>query len=186
MSQTMNITDSAFQIEAPLALPENEVQLWRVDLEAIGTDESRWQKVLSSDEAVRAARFHFPRDRQRFMASRALLRTILASYLTIDPTGVSFSYSSKDKPCLGPAHAGSDVRFNVSHSGGIALFAFTRHFDIGIDVEQVRHDFDLDAIARRFFSAHEQSQLAALPADGKVEGFFRCGTRKEAYIKAPR
>ena len=184
MSQSKNITDSSFQINAPLVLPENEVQLWRADLEAIGADESRWQTVLSSDETVRAARFHFPRDRQRFVASRAVLRTILAGYLAIDPAGVNFSYSSKEKPLLGPAHAGSDVMFNVSHSGGIALFAFTRRLDIGVDVEQVRRDFDLDAIARRFFSAHEQSQLAALPDDERVEGFFRCWTRKEAYIKA--
>ncbi len=55
----MNITDSGFQIKAPLSLPEDEVQLWRVDLEALGADESRWQKMLSSDELTRASRFHF-------------------------------------------------------------------------------------------------------------------------------
>jgi 4'-phosphopantetheinyl transferase len=184
MSQMMNITDSSFQIESPLALPENEVQLWRVDQEAIADEESRWQRVLSSDETARASRFHFPRDRQRFVASRALLRTILATYLAIEPTGVSFSYSKKEKPFLGPTHKGSDVTFNVSHSGGIALLAFSRSRDIGVDVEQVRHDSDIDAIARRFFSTHEQNQLAALPGDEKFEAFFRCWTRKEAYIKA--
>jgi 4'-phosphopantetheinyl transferase len=160
------------------------VQLWRVDLEAIGGDESRWQKVLSADESARAARFHFPRDRQRFVASHGLLRTILASYLTTDPGSLSFSYSKKEKPSLGPAHAGSNVTFNISHSGEIALFAFTRGREIGVDVEQVRRDSDLEAIARRFFSAHEQKQLAAFPAEEKVEAFFRCWTRKEAYIKA--
>ena len=66
----MNITNAGFQIEAPLALPEDEVQLWRVDLEAIRADESRWQEVLSFDESARASRFHFPSDRQRFVASR--------------------------------------------------------------------------------------------------------------------
>ena len=101
MSQTMNITDSGFQIESPLPLPEDEVQLWRVDLEAIGADESRWQKVLSADELARASRFHFSRDRQRFVASRALLRTILAGYLATDPSSLSFSYSKKEKPSLG-------------------------------------------------------------------------------------
>src|SRR5271156_5403842 len=98
MTQTMNITDSGFQIGASLALPENEVHLWRVDLEAIRADESRWRQVLSSDELTRASRFHFPSDRQRFIASRALLRTILASYLATDPRGLSFSYSKKEKP----------------------------------------------------------------------------------------
>jgi 4'-phosphopantetheinyl transferase len=184
MSQTKNITDSSVQIEAPLALPEDEVQLWRVDLDAIRADESRWQKVLSSDESMRASRFHFARDRQRFVASRALLRTILAGYLATDPSGLSFSYSKKEKPSLGPTHAGSDVMFNISHSHGVALFAFTRRREIGVDVEQVRCDFDLEAIARRFFSTHEQNQLAALPEQERVDAFFRCWTRKEAYIKA--
>jgi 4'-phosphopantetheinyl transferase len=184
MSQTMKITDSGFKVEASLALPEDEVQLWRVDLEAIRADESRWQKVLSSDESARASRFHFSGDRQRFIASRALLRTILAAYLSMDPSALSFSYSRKEKPFLGPAQAGSDVTFNISHSGGIALFAFTRRREIGVDVEQVRRDFDVEAIARRFFSAHERRQLAALPKENRFEAFFRCWTRKEAYIKA--
>lgn len=184
MNRTRNITDSAFQVESPLALPEDEVQLWRVDLEAIASDESRWQQVLSSDELTRAARFHFQRDRQHFVAARALLRTILAGYLATDPNGLSFSYSKQEKPALSPVHADSGVTFNVSHSGGIALFAFTRRREIGVDVEQLRPDSDCEAIARRFFSTREQSQLAALPAEQKVAAFFRCWTRKEAYIKA--
>jgi 4'-phosphopantetheinyl transferase len=184
MRQIMNITGPGFQIDTPLALPEDEVQLWRVDLDAIRADESRWRTTLSADEAKRASRFHFSGDRQRFVASRALLRTILASYLATGPNLLSFSYSKKEKPCLGPAHADSHIMFNVSHSGGIALFAFTRRRDVGVDVEQVRSDFDLEAIARRFFSAHEQRQLAALSNQNRFAAFFRCWTRKEAYIKA--
>ena len=184
MTQSMNITDSGFHIESPLVLTEDEVQLWRIDLEAIGADESRWQRVLSADELERASRFHFSRDRQRFVASRAWLRTILASYLATDPNGLSFSYSKKEKPSLAQTRADSGVTFNVSHSGGIALLAFTRRREIGVDIEQVRSDADWEAIARRFFSTHEQTQLAALPTEEKVDAFFRCWTRKEAYIKA--
>jgi 4'-phosphopantetheinyl transferase len=184
MSQTMNIIDSRLEFGASIALPEDEVQLWRVDLEAVRTAESRWQKILSSDELARAARFHFQRDRQHFVAARALLRTILASYLATDPNSLTFSYSKKEKPSLGPVLADSKVTFNVSHSGGVALLAFSRGREVGVDVEQVRRDFDLEAIARRFFSSDEQNQLFALPADEKVPAFFRCWTRKEAYIKA--
>src|SRR6202044_1820438 len=104
MSQKMNITDSNFQIESPLMLPDDEGQLWRGDLEAIGADESRWLQVLSSDELARAERFHFSRDRQRFVAGRALLRTILAGYLRTDAHGLTFSYSKKEKPSLGFNH----------------------------------------------------------------------------------
>jgi 4'-phosphopantetheinyl transferase len=109
---------------------------------------------------------------------------ILAAYLTTDPKELRFSYSKKEKPLLGPEHAGSDIKFNISHSGGIALLAFTRRREIGVDVEQLRRDFDVAAIARRFFSEKEQEQLAALAAQENFEGFFRCWTRKEAYVKA--
>jgi 4'-phosphopantetheinyl transferase len=180
----MNIADSGFRIEGRISLPEDEVHLWRVDLEATGGNESRWQKLLSPDEAARASRFHFPIDRQRFAASRALLRTILGAYLGADPNTLSFAYSQKEKPSLVQADADSGVTFNVSHSGGIALLAFTRRRDIGVDLEQVRRDFDVEAIARRFFSPWEKNQLASLPNGERFEGFFRCWTRKEAYIKA--
>src|SRR5258708_36968477 len=55
---------------------------------------------------------------------------------------------------------------------------------MGIGGRRLRGDLVVECIARRFFSAHEQSRLAALPADERVEGFFRCWTRKEADIKA--
>jgi 4'-phosphopantetheinyl transferase len=184
MDEPRNIKNSAFKIETPLALPDDEVQLWRVDLESIGPDEARWQKVLSPDETSRASRFHFAVDRQLFVASRALLRTILAGYLAINPKDLTFSYSKREKPFLGLAYADCGIRFNLSHSGGIALYAFARRRELGVDVEQVRRDFAVEAIARRFFSAHEQEQLADLPAAEKIDAFFRCWTRKEAYIKA--
>jgi 4'-phosphopantetheinyl transferase len=179
----MNITDANFNIP-PLVISKDEVQVWRVDLEAIRGEESRWQAVLSPDESARAARYHFAADRQRYVASRAWLRMILARYFASEAKALSFSYSQKEKPSLGPAFAASGVTFNISHSGGIALLAFAREREIGVDVEQIRHDFDLEGISRRFFSAREQSELSAVPAEEKTATFFRCWTRKEAYIKA--
>ncbi|HZW79704.1 MAG TPA: 4'-phosphopantetheinyl transferase superfamily protein [Candidatus Deferrimicrobiaceae bacterium] len=179
----MNITDAGFPI-GHIELAEDEVQLWRVDLEAIRRRESRWQELLSSDERSRAARFHFEADRQRFVASRAWLRGILAAFLVAEPSELNFSYSKYEKPFLGPPYAESGVTFNVSHSGGIALYAFARRRELGVDVEQIRRDFDAESIARRFFSVSEQERLAAFPESEKVDAFFRCWTRKEAYIKA--
>jgi 4'-phosphopantetheinyl transferase len=179
----MNITDSNFEM-GRLALAEDAVQLWRVDLEAIRPEESRWQEVLSSDEERRAARFHFAADRQRFVAARALLRIILAGFLATEPSELNFLYSRNEKPLLGPAHADSGITFNVSHSGGIALYAFAHGREVGVDVEQIRRDLEVEVIARRFFSDFEQRQLAALPESEKFDAFFRCWTRKEAYIKA--
>lgn len=180
----MNISDAAFQPEARIPLPQNEVHLWRIDLATVATAEQRWEQILSVDERTRAARFHFSRDRQYFTATRGLLRTILASYAASDPKELVFRYSDKDKPSLSPGHSGTQLEFNVSHSGSVALLAFAQGKAVGVDVEQVRENFEHEAIARRFFSEDEQRQLAALAPSERYGGFFRCWTRKEAYIKA--
>jgi 4'-phosphopantetheinyl transferase len=180
----MNISDAGFQLETPIEFPEDEVHLWWIELAAVAKGEERWKEILSDDERARAARFHFLRDRQYFMATRAVLRMILASYAASDPQKVVFGYSAKDKPFLSGGHAGSDIEFNVSHSGDVALLAFARGRELGVDVEKVREDFEHETIARRFFSEEEQRQLAVLASAERYAGFFRCWTRKEAYIKA--
>src|SRR5580658_10131471 len=186
VTHSMNISDAAFQLKTQTTLPENEVHLWGVDLAAVAVGEQRWQQLLSEDERARAARFHFSKDRQYFTATRALLRTILASYVRRDPTELVLHYSAKEKPSLTQtlSSSGGQVEFNVSHSGDVAMLAFSRGRALGVDVEQLRENFDHAAIARRFFSEQEQSQLAELPPPERYLGFFRCWTRKEAYIKA--
>jgi len=179
----MNIADGNFQFGHRLTLPEDEVHLWRVDLEALRGQESQWEKLLSSDEKARAARFRSPLDQRRYATTRGLLRRILAGYLDADPSILSFCYSEKEKPSLAGANSDA-IAFNVSHSGGVSLLAFTRGREIGVDVEQIRQDFDLEAIARRFFSEHERREMFALVPEERFEAFYRCWTRKESYIKA--
>src|SRR5882724_5471748 len=96
----MHISGPDFQLAAPLALPDDEVHLWRIDLAAVAPAEKRWQKILSPDERARAARFHFERDRQHFIATRALLRMLLGSYVGSEPPDLVFRYSEKEKPSL--------------------------------------------------------------------------------------
>jgi 4'-phosphopantetheinyl transferase len=184
MPLSMNIIREDFRIEPSVMLPEGEVHLWRVDLNGLRKEDTRWQSLLSVDEAERALRFHFAVDRQRYAISRGVLRSILASYLHSDSRSIAFSYSQRGKPLLSGPHPENAITFNISHSGEVILLAFTRNIDIGVDVEQIERKSDLDAVARRFFSVREQEQLFALPAAERSEAFFRCWTRKEAYIKA--
>jgi 4'-phosphopantetheinyl transferase len=180
----MNIVHPGFRIETPLTLGPEDVHLWRVDLEVTAGGVAQWLPILSPDERTRGSRFHRASDRHYFIAGRAILRQILGAYLDTDPKSVSFAYSEKSKPALGEDHAGSDLTFNISHSGTIALLAFARSRQLGVDVEQIRRDFDTAPIAARFFSQVEQEELAMLPADQRNDAFFFCWTRKEAYIKA--
>ena len=180
----MNRTSAVSNIFAPPQLGQEQAHVWHVNLERVSADEQRWENLLSTDERERAARFRFPRDRRRYTATRALLRALLGGYLETEPESLNFRYTEHGKPALAGANEGSNLQFNVSHSDGVALFGLTLGRTIGVDVERVRHDFDVVTIAKRFFSATEQRTFAALPAAQHHRAFFDCWTRKEAYVKA--
>ncbi len=72
----------------------------------------------------------------------------------------------------------------MSHSHGVALYAVTRDREVGIDLEFIRRDLEVEQIAERFFSRRETATLRALPTALREYAFFLCWTRKEAYIKA--
>ena len=180
----MQISDPNFEPGCEIRLQENEVHLWRIDLDQVAAAESRWRGVLSQDERIRADRFKFTKDRQNFTATRALLRTLLGSYLAENPKELTFVYGQNEKPSLGPGHGPEEVQFNVSHSGVRALIAIARKRPVGVDIEEIRENIDCDSLARRYFSPSEQAALAALQVSERSRAFFRCWTRKEAYIKA--
>jgi 4'-phosphopantetheinyl transferase len=180
----MIISDPEFALATSLDLSGNEVQLWRLDLPRLATGEARWHAILTRDETTRVGRFLVVRARHHFMITRAWLRLLLAAYIGGDAKQIAFGTADNGKPVLASPFDPREVTFNVSHSGEVALLAFSRRRDLGVDVEQVRSQRDLEGIARRFFSAHEQEELAAVAAEEKQNAFFRCWTRKEAYIKA--
>jgi 4'-phosphopantetheinyl transferase len=142
------------------------------------------QRALSSDELHRAARFRFQRDRQRFVVSRGLLRVILGRYLDTAPGELCFRYGEHGKPFLDPAFDREGLCFNLSRSGGLALYAVARGREVGIDLERVCHVAEVEQIAERFFSAREKAALRTFPADLKHEMFFAYWTRREAFAKA--
>jgi 4'-phosphopantetheinyl transferase len=167
---------------AKLVLEVDEVHIWRASIEVSSPDYERILRLLSSDERARANRFRFARDRQRFVAARGFLRRILSGYLNCDPTKLCFSYAEHGKPFL--AHCPGDLNFNLAHSGGLALYGITLRRAIGVDLEEIRYDFDTEEIAQRFFSRNEVAHLRLVPTNARARAFFECWTRKEAFIKA--
>jgi 4'-phosphopantetheinyl transferase len=172
--------------EAPekLALQSGEVHVWRSQLDQPQEAVERFWGTLDEDERARASRFHFEKHRRNFIVGRGVLRLLLGRYLETPPADVRFSYGAQGKPALSGEHSASSLRFNASHSGELALYAFVKECEVGVDVELVKGDFATEEIAERFFSASEIEALRVLPAIEKPAGFFRCWTRKEAYIKA--
>ena len=157
---------------------EHALHLWRFDLDTgrVALND------LAADERQRADRFHYERDRLRYVAGRTALRTILARYLDSAPQALRFTYNAQGKPALEPPAA---LRFNLAHSDNHALLAVTTGpHELGIDLEHLRPGFATDTIAERFFAPEETAALRALPQPAQEAAFFRCWTRKEAYIKA--
>jgi 4'-phosphopantetheinyl transferase len=118
------------------------------------------------------------------VAGRGFLRMILSRYIGVRPTRLQFCYGPQGKPALAGSDGMGGLRFNVSHSHGLALYAVTRSREIGVDLEAIRLDLDVERIAERCFSSRERSVLAALPAHLRAQAFFACWTRKEAFVKA--
>jgi 4'-phosphopantetheinyl transferase len=179
-SQSVALTESGAAV--PYASSTVEVISVRLDLGALAVGELA--QCLSDEERLRASRFVFDRDRCRFIVGRARLRELLASRLGVRPESVELAYGGRGKPALARNFAASDLRFNLSHSEDVAVYAFACGRDVGIDVEAVRVIRDADDIAARFFSRRENQAYRALDPRDKPLGFFNCWTRKEAFIKA--
>jgi 4'-phosphopantetheinyl transferase len=167
-----------------LQLQANEVHAWRVALDWPEARVSQLYEILDADERARAERFYFRRDRLHFIVCRGVLRIILGRYLNLAPHQITFCYNAYGKPALDEALNGLAVRFNVAHSGGLALIAVTSDREVGVDLERMRPEIADLEIAQRFFSPQEVAVLQAISKDLQRQAFFNCWTRKEAYIKA--
>jgi 4'-phosphopantetheinyl transferase len=153
------------------------LHLWHASLDRPAAGH---EGLLSADELERAERFHFARDRRRFVVGRGILRALLGAYLDTAPEAVQLRYGASGKPAL----ADGPLRFNLSHSGAVALFAFTTEGEVGVDVEELLPQPDARRLADHFFSPAEVATLRAVPAAALDRGFLECWTRKEAFVKA--
>lgn len=165
-------------------LDSGEVHVWRVCLNQPSSTVQVLSDSLTPNEKQRAAKYYFQKDREHFAVARGALREILSRYVSILPDRIRFSCNDYGKPLLTGPTGDHLLRFNVSHSNGVALYALTRGRDIGVDVEFMRQEFASLGIAELFFSPLEVSMLRALPPNLQTPAFFNCWTRKEAYVKA--
>src|SRR2546430_15182480 len=152
-------------------LASDEVHIWCASLDVPPETSARLHATLTPDERTRSARFHFERHRQRFIVARGVLRYLLGRYLQAQSSQVSLVYNEFGKPDLGPEFA-NRLKFNLSHSAGLALIAIAAASNVGVDLGCLRIIFNYVDIARHYF-IHIKGQLYA-------EAFFSCWTKKEA------
>ena len=165
-------------------LGQEDVHVCIAFLDRAHSEQSYFESILAEAEINRANRFRFHKDRERFVAGRGLLRMILSSYVGMPPNEIIFTYGCHGKPRLKRQDGQPAVEFNLAHSAGTAIYALTRDRPVGVDIESWQSDFPVEEVAKNFFSSAELAALQALPRKLRVEAFFKCWTRKEAFIKA--
>jgi 4'-phosphopantetheinyl transferase len=170
---------------AELTFPTDRIDIWRVRLDPAELPEQDLGGILARDEVARACRFHFEDDRRQYIKRRSALRILLGRYLEMSPDEICFRYENNGKPEIATPQDSRGLRFNVSHSGGLALIAVVGSGrGIGVDVEMIRPRLDFLDIAKHFFSAREVQAILKVCENKRQEAFIACWTRKEAFLKA--
>ena len=162
-------------------LEDGVVHVWTFELSADNIQLDYFWRLLSEEERDRAGRYQFPALRHSFAISHGVLRILLGRYLQCQPALVAYAHGAFGKPAL----AGSSrLRFNLSHSDNIGIYAFALNCDVGVDIERMRPVEELGAVATEHFCPDERFQILSLTPEERIPAFFRCWTRKEAYVKA--
>ena len=164
-----------------LELEREEVHLWKASLDLAPEEFAQLFDVLSEEERIRAKGFVFEKARNRFTAARGHLRKLVANYLETTPDKIKFKFGPMGKPAL---EGNTQLRFNLAHTGDLAIYAFALASELGVDVEHTREGFGNPEIVGNYFSPKEQAEYGALAPDLQEEAFYLGWTRKEAYVKA--
>ncbi len=165
-------------------LDHHEVHVWCVPLTASPPELQRLRQFLSRDEQARAERFLFEKHRHRFAVGRGYQRELLARYVHAAPASLAFQYEGLGKPRLTDSTENAGLCFNFSNSGDLGLLAITLNAELGVDIEKIRELSDMSGLANRFFCVEEAEFISAQEGRDRLAAFFRCWTRKEAYLKA--
>jgi 4'-phosphopantetheinyl transferase len=163
------------------ALPNEEVHIWCAQKPSILSTEL--VAILSPEECDRAARFKFPKHRMAYQFAHAVLRDVLCRYLSCSPRDVRFNENTFGKPFLQGGVGGIETEFNLSHSGNLVFIGVSRGQRIGVDVEEIRDIEDILTVTDTYFTPQECAFINRGGLDRR-QAFFRCWTRKEAYVKA--
>jgi 4'-phosphopantetheinyl transferase len=166
------------QAPPELEIAANALHVWRADLLAV---EEELLGSLSAAELERAGRILSARERRLWRGARAILRALLGRYVACDPGSLRFGSGPYGKPSLLGAPA--ELRFNVSHSGALALYAFSASGAVGVDVEVSRRRSDVLRVAARVLGAGEARRIGELDESRREHEFLRAWVRHEARLK---
>ena len=160
-----------------------EVHIWTAE-QTDNLPTELFESWLSADETRRYRRYIRKCDRDLFLLAHALLRHTLSQYADVEPADWCFETAEHGRPELVGPLADLNLRFNISHTPGLAVVLISDRVDAGVDVERRSTVADRAALVRRVFAAAERGALQRLPPEERERRFYEFWTLKEAYIKA--
>jgi 4'-phosphopantetheinyl transferase len=178
-----NLPDWRVEEAHPL-LRKAEIHLWRVDVLDVQGQLPEYRALLSNEERARSERLRFEKDRNQFVAAHAVLRILLQRYVGSRFPELPFVVGPHGKPQIDPARNEIGLEFNLSHSHGLVLLAFSKGIPIGVDVEKIRETAEIPTISARFFSASESEYLRSVSEESRAREFCRIWARREAAAKS--
>lgn len=159
----------------------SDLELWAIDLRSYYGKEKKLIEVLSRSEKERAFRFKFDYLRQNYIASHALLRYLIVQYLSnVSPAAISFCYGPFGKPFL----QNTALYFNMSHSNYMVLYAFSRKWEVGVDIEYINRDLSIDHLPLSVFPLSIQEEITSSSPVKQKEVFYKKWVQMEACLKA--
>jgi len=170
-----------------LQIDPHQVHLWHLYVPGQDdpTGDEAIMALLAPEEREKHGRFHFARDRRRYLMTRGLIRSLLSRYVPqVAPADWRFENNEYGRPRIANALPQAQrIRFNISHSASLVVAALAVEREVGVDVEHTARAAPLE-IAENFFSAREAKELQQLPAGLQPSRFWDLWTLKESYIKA--
>jgi 4'-phosphopantetheinyl transferase len=165
-------------------LDDGVIHVWRIGTGVPGPVLAELRELLSGEEQLRAGPDLRAPGKARFVAGRAALRLILASYLGAEPASLRFADGAQGKPRLDGDAAGTVLDFSHARSGELALVAVAaRAAPVGVDVEYIHPRRPAERLARRWLAAAETAALMGLAPAQRPRAFHRCWAAKEACLK---
>jgi 4'-phosphopantetheinyl transferase len=160
------------------------INIWFSSVDRTVQEIGKFEAMLSTEELLRSQKFHFLRDRNRYIVQHGVLRWFLSNESDCDPRQVDIRTHADGKPYLAGGKGGASIHFSISHSDAVAAFAFSRTGSIGIDIEKIRDVPEMIEIAERNFTTREKREIFSCPESLRSTVFARIWTRKEAVLKA--
>ena len=186
MSRTAVDRLRAVSTPETLSSKEGIVDLWYFFYERIGAELlAARESYLTPSERDQCGSFRFERDRERFLATRVSVRSILSKYSAVSPADWRFGTDEHGKPLITAPEVTPTIHFNLANAPGLVVCAVSvAHGLVGVDVERIDRKVEAVDLADRYFSKSETSILRALPACDQLARFFTYWTLKESYVKA--